>query len=206
MMPRPAVPTRRADILIAAREAFNARGFSATRMEDIARRCGISKAALYLQFPSKEALFQALTSEIIEQMLPEVAPADFGDTPAEDLLRSFVAVVASRLAQPDMAFVARVIIGEGMNFPELARFYHDNALSRGLGIAERIIRHGIARGEFAAGEPNFAARSVVGGILLMALWKIVFEPVGAEPLDVPAMAASHAETLLAGLKARKDAA
>jgi AcrR family transcriptional regulator len=203
-MSRPAVPSRRADILAAARAAFNERGFAATRMEDIGRRIGISKAALYLQFPSKEALFQALTSEIIEQMLPEVAPDDFGDRPASELLRGFITVIAARLAQPDMAFVARVIIGEGMNFPDLARYYHDHAISRGLGIAERIIVHGIARGEFAAVDPLLAARTVVGAILFGALWKIVFEPVGAEPLDIPAMAAAHAETVLMGLTIRKD--
>lgn len=205
-MPRPAVPNRRADILSAAQEAFNERGFSATRMEDIARRSGISKAALYLQFSSKEALFQALTTEIIEHVLPEVPPTEFADISAAQLLRGFVSQVADRLSRPDMAFVARVIIGEGMNFPELARFYHDHAISRGLGLADRIIRHGVERGEFTVPDPAFAAKSVIGGILLMALWQVVFEPVGAKPLDGPAMAAAHAETLLAGLLTRKEGA
>jgi len=205
-MPRPSVPTRRADILAAAQAAFNERGFAATRMEDIAARVGVSKAALYLQFPSKEALFEALTSEIIEAMLPEVAPGDFGDAPAPRLLRMFVAGIAERLARPEMAFVARVIIGEGMNFPGLARFYHEHAILKGLGIAERIIRHGVTRGEFACADPVLAARSVVGAVLLAALWRIVFEPVGAEALDVPALAMVHADTLLNGLLARKDKA
>ena len=82
-MPRPSVPTRRADILAAARDVFNARGFAGTRMDDIARAVGLSKAALYLQFSSKEALFEALVTELIEAMLPQAAPADFGDLPAE---------------------------------------------------------------------------------------------------------------------------
>jgi AcrR family transcriptional regulator len=205
-MPRPAVPTRRADILAAARDAFNARGFAATRMEDVARRVGISKAALYLQFASKEAMFEALIGELIGDMLPQAAPEDFGDTSAEQLLRGLIVFLTHRLTSPEMAFVPRVIIGEGMNFPKLAWYYHQHAITRGLGIVERIVRHGVARGEFTSADPHLACRSVVGGVLLGAIWRIVFEPVGAEPFDADALAAAHADTVLNGLLTRKEAA
>ena len=56
--------------------------------------------------------------------------------------------MAARLTEPEMAFVPRIIIGEGAKFPDLARFYHDHVIGSGLGLVERIIRHGIARGEF----------------------------------------------------------
>jgi AcrR family transcriptional regulator len=204
-MPRPAVPSRRSDILAAARQAFSARGFAATRMDDIARRAGISKAALYLQFDSKEALFEATTVELIEAMLPQAAPADFGDVPAEVLLRGLIAAFAVRLGESEMAFVPRVIIGEGMNFPDLARFYYENAVSRGMAVIDRIIRHGIARGEFVCADPAHACRSVIGGILVTAMWKHVFEPVGAAPIAIPAMAQTHADTLIEGLRRRKEA-
>lgn len=205
-MPRKSSPTRRADILLAARDAFNAGGFAGTRMEDIAGRVGISKAALYLQFESKQGLFESLIQETIAAMLPQAAPEQFGDMPAETVLRGFVTFMAERIASPEMAFVPRVIIGEGTNFPELARFYHDTVIERGLGVLERIIAHGVAREEFTCADPYHACRSIVGGVLFGALWKIVFEPVGAEPLDVSAMARTHADTVLSGLLVRKEAA
>ncbi len=205
-MARPSVPSRRADILLAARDVFNARGYSGTRMDDIARAVGLSKAALYLQFASKEALFEALVTELIETMLPQAAPADFGDTPAETILRGFIGFIAGRLTEPGMAFVPRVIIGEGALFPELARFYHDHVIARGLGLVERIIAHGVTRGEFACEDLPQASRSVIGGVLIAAIWKTTFEPVGAEPLDPAAMAQAHADTLLNGLLVRKDGA
>jgi AcrR family transcriptional regulator len=205
-MPRKSSPTRRADILLAARDAFNAGGFAGTRMEDIAGRVGISKAALYLQFESKQVLFKSLVQETIAAMLPQAAPEHFGDMPAETVLRRFIAFMAERIASPEMAFVPRVIIGEGTNFPELARFYHDTVIARGLGVLDRIIAHGVARGEFACADPHQACRSIVGGVLFGALWKIVFEPVGAEPLDASAMARTHADTVLSGLLVRKEAA
>ncbi len=202
-MARPKSPTRRSDVLVAARDAFNARGFAGARMEDIAAAAGISKAALYLDFSSKEALFEALTGELIEAMLPEAAPEQFGDTPASDLLRAFIAVMATRLTSPEMAFVPRVIIGEGMNFPALARYYHDHAIARGLGIVERIIEHGNARGEFSSPDPLQTCRTVVGGVLFGAIWKMVFEPIGAEPIDPAELARAHADTILNGLLTRK---
>jgi AcrR family transcriptional regulator len=205
-MARTKPPSRRADVLAAARAAFNARGFAGARMDDIAKTVGISKAALYLDFPSKQALFEALISELIETMLPEAVPEQFGDIPGEVLLRGFIAVMTRRIMQDDMALVPRVIIGEGLNFPELARFYHDHVIARGIGAIERIVAHGVARGEFVCADVPQAARSVVGGILLGAIWKMVFEPVGATPLDPATLAQGHADTLLSGLKLRKDAA
>ena len=204
-MPRPKVPTRRADILAAARAVFNARGFAGTRMEDIAGAAGLSKAALYLQFPSKQALFEALVVELIETMLPQAAPADFGDIPAETILRGLIGFMTERITSPDMAFVPRVIIGEGANFPDLARFYHDTVIARGLELVGRVIRHGIARGEFACTDIDQASRSVVGGILLEAIWQMVFVPIGARPVDPAAMAHSHADIILHGLRAGKVA-
>ncbi|MBS3928729.1 MAG: TetR/AcrR family transcriptional regulator [Sphingomonadales bacterium] len=204
-MPRPPVPTRRADILLAARDVFNARGFAGTRMDDIARASGISKAALYLQFDGKEALFQALVVELIETMLPHAAPAEFGDIPADAILRQFIGFMSARLTEPGMAFVPRVIIGEGANFPDLARFYHDHVISRGTGIVERIVEHGIVRGEFVSADIPQACRTVIGGVLIAAIWKTTFEPVGAEPIEPASMAQAHADTVLNGLLTRNHA-
>lgn len=201
-MARSAVPTRRADILLAARDVFNARGFAGTRMDDIARAVGLSKAALYLQFASKQALFEAMVSELIEAMLPRAVPGDFGDTSAELILRNFIQFMSGRITAPDMAFVPRVIIGEGANFPELAKFYHTHVITRGLTIVEKVLRHGIARGEFAVSDLAQAGRTIIGGVLLGAIWKNTFEPVGAKPIDPAQMAQAHADTVLNGLKTR----
>lgn len=203
-MPRPTPPNRRAEILAAARDTFNARGFAGARLDDIARAVGVSKAALYLQFASKEAIFAAAVRELIERTLPQIVPPVLDDVPAPALLRRFIVFAFERLSSSEMAFVPRVIIGEGMNFPDLARFYHDEVVNRILATTETIIRHGMARGELACARPDLACRSVAGGIVFGALWKTVFEPVGGAPLDIPAMAEVHADTLLGGLLPRKD--
>ena len=199
-MPRVTPADRRDRILEAAREEFAERGFAAARLEDVAKRVGISRAALYLAFDSKEAMFRALVSEVITEMMPKLLPSDYGSLPAPALLRAFVKNAMKRIASPDMAFLPRLIVGEGRNFPELARFYHETALICVLGAIERLIIHGVERGEFACADPKLAARSVAGGVIFAALWRNVFEPVGAEALDIDWMAENHAGLILAGLR------
>jgi AcrR family transcriptional regulator len=62
-MPRPAVATRER-ILRAAFTRFASYGFRRTSMEDIAEAAGVSRAALYLQFRNKEAIFRALSEDL----------------------------------------------------------------------------------------------------------------------------------------------
>ena len=42
------------ELLRSALELFVAKGFSATRSDEVAARAGVSKGTLYLYFPSKE--------------------------------------------------------------------------------------------------------------------------------------------------------
>lgn len=198
-MPRVTPSDRRERILEAAREEFATRGFAAARMEDVGKRVGISRAALYLAFDSKEALFRELVSHVITEIMPTLLPSDYGALPAPALLRGFVKNAMKRMASPEMAFLPRLIVGEGRNFPELARFYHETAMICVLGAVERLIIHGVERGEFACSDPKMVAHSVTGSIIHAALWCNVFEPVGAEPLNVEWLAECQAELVLAGL-------
>lgn len=203
-MARPSSPTRREDILAAARDEFIARGFAAARMDDIAARVGISKAAVYLQFASKEAVFRALVSEVVATSLPRITPPDVAGRNAAELLRQFIEAAFELVTRPEMLFLPRLIIGEGHKFPELVRFYHDEAIIRILGILEGIVRQGIERGELTCDDPANACRTIAGGIILTALWLTVLVPVGAARIDVPAAARTHADTVINGLLARKD--
>ncbi|HEY6829781.1 MAG TPA: helix-turn-helix domain-containing protein, partial [Gemmatimonadaceae bacterium] len=47
-------------ILSAALEVFGECGLAAARLEDIAKRAGLSKGTIYLYFPNKDELFRAV--------------------------------------------------------------------------------------------------------------------------------------------------
>src|SRR6186713_2829067 len=56
---------RRAAIVEAAMEEFIARGFAATRLDDIAKRAGVAKGTIYLHFKDKESMFEELVRTVI---------------------------------------------------------------------------------------------------------------------------------------------
>src|SRR6476646_1480900 len=51
---------RRAAIVDAALDEFIARGFAATRLDDVAKRAGVAKGTIYLHFKDKESMFEEL--------------------------------------------------------------------------------------------------------------------------------------------------
>ena len=190
------------EILAAALESFAERGFAATRLEDVAARAGISKGTLYLYFKSKEELFKAV---VRETLLPNLARIEAlvetfeGASPLllEQLLLTISGVLGSRIGA-----IPKLVIAEAGNFPDLARFYFDEVIQRGLGLIATILRRGIARGEFRAIDVDRAVFCVIAPMLVAALWKNSLEPYGeAPPLDAKALARTHLDLLLRGLQA-----
>src|SRR6267154_2022527 len=51
---------RREAIIEAALDEFIARGFTATRLDDVAKRAGVAKGTIYLHFKDKESMFEEL--------------------------------------------------------------------------------------------------------------------------------------------------
>jgi AcrR family transcriptional regulator len=74
-------------VLSAAVQVFARYGFAKATMGDIAREAGISRPALYLLFPNKEALFQALTHGLLETALAAAEAAWPAGGPATPGLR-----------------------------------------------------------------------------------------------------------------------
>lgn len=82
----------RAKVLAAAEEAFAADGL-AVPLDDIARLAGVGAGTVYRHFPSKEALFQAVVLERIEQFAEEARGLVTADEPGEVFLDYFVRVI-----------------------------------------------------------------------------------------------------------------
>jgi AcrR family transcriptional regulator len=66
--------TRRA-LLTAAREAFGERGYGPTSVEEIVRRAGVTKGALYHHFRDKDDLFVAVVEEVKREVTGTVGTA-----------------------------------------------------------------------------------------------------------------------------------
>lgn len=195
---------RPAELIAAALRCFSERGFAATRLEDVAASASVSKATVYLYFESKENLFEAVVRAAVTPSLDQahaLVDAFEGTTP--DLVRTILGVFETALEGPFPA-IAKLVIAESGNFPQLARLWADLVLRRGMAMVRRVIERGIERGEFRAVDPETAVPLLVAPVVLLALWKRSIGQHTDLQLDIHAILAEHAETLLQGL-ARTDA-
>jgi AcrR family transcriptional regulator len=198
---RRAPAQRPGEILEAALALFVEKGFAGTRLEDVAARAGLSKAAIYLYFEDKTALFQGVVQQAIGSNLLTVETlAKAHQGPVAALIPHILEFMASRVEDTSMASIAKVVIAESRAFPEIGRFYLKEVIGRGIPLFESLIARGVASGEFRSVDPMLTVRSLIGPMLLSIIWKTVFEPIGAEKLDVRALARHHADLMLRALR------
>lgn len=168
---------RPAEIVTAALEVFAARGFAGTRLEDVAARAGVSKGTLYLYFRNKEELFKAMVRHHILSNLAEAETrAREGDESTPELLHAVLTAFGRGLTETQAGVIPKLIIAESGNFPDLARFYAEEVIGRGFRLIVELLERGKARGDLRAVDGAVAPPVIMGPMLLLALWKNVFEP------------------------------
>ncbi len=84
-------------VLAAAAEVFHENGLGAS-LEDVARRAGVGVATVYRRFPSREALLEALLSDLLQTYLEEYEQVR--TRPGGQGLAAFVRTVAEVQATP----------------------------------------------------------------------------------------------------------
>lgn len=190
---------RPAEIVEAALTVFVEKGFAGARLDDIAASAGVSKGALYLYFATKEDLFRAVVGRAITPNLAAARSlAANHPGPFAELARGVAGALVRLMTTTPVGAVAKMVIGEARNFPELARIWHDDVVSQALAVLSEAIRAAQARGELNSGDPRAYALQFAAPLLVTAIWRETFEPVGAPPFDINALAAQHIETFLHG--------
>ena len=110
---------RREAILAAALDEFSARGFAATRLEDVARRAGVAKGTIYLHFADKEALFQELVRTMLGPLVASLDQLRTTDLPIRAVLERFADLFVIGIYGTRRRDVAHLVISEGARFPQL---------------------------------------------------------------------------------------
>jgi AcrR family transcriptional regulator len=194
---------RAPEILEAALEVFAQKGFAGTRMDDIARKAGITKGTIYLYFDSKESVFKALArASIGEQLAAVKAQVENFPGATAQLLRFVLSTMGRFAATSDRVILPRLLLAEAGNFPELAKFWREEIIEKGISLFGSIVQRGVDRGEFRAIAPEHAARLCVAPIVLIMIWRTTFAQFDAEPYDYDTLIEAHLQTLLQGLEAR----
>lgn len=155
-------------LLSAAAEAFADRGFHGTTTRDIAGAAGMSPAAVYVHFPSKEELLYQLMHDGHLQTLAVMDDADLPDAPAPQRLASVMSAFARYHALEHTG--ARVV-----NY-ELASLSAEHAvvvsaLRREVTARLRdIVDAGVAEGEFRTPDSRTCTEALLSMGVDIARW------------------------------------
>jgi len=186
------------EITEAALAAFADKGYTATRVEEVAKRAGISKGLLYLYFKTKEELFRAVVRSFVVPRIDVLAAStESPDMSAEAIMRGPLLGFMKSLPGSPVSVVVRLMISEGRKHPDLVTFYWDNVVSRGLDALQKIVEHGVHNGEFRRSAVNDMPHLIVLPAFFSVIWTLVF---GKQSLDTDQLIDAHFEIVLAHLK------
>ena len=190
------------EVLDAALALFVENGFAATRVEDVARRAGLSKGAVYLYFPSKEALLEGLVQRAIVPIAGSAlgALASFEGDPRV-AISMVLRMLAGRLAEEKVIAIPKLVFRELFAFPDLAAMYRREVLDRVLPAVEALIARGIAEGYLRPVDPALTVRSIIGPLVLHIALSELFGLRPADGLGIDRLIENHLTILFDGLSA-----
>lgn len=163
---------RPGELLAAALDLFVEKGYAATRVEEVARRAGVSKGTLFLYFASKDELFKAVVRENISGRFAQWrGEIDAFTGCSAELLRHAMQVWWRHLGDTKASGISKLIMSEASNFPELAVFYNHEVIEPGNQLILRILQRGVARGEFRPMNLHCGVHMVMAPMLYLLLWK-----------------------------------
>jgi len=185
---------RRGAIIEAAMDEFIARGFAATRLDDVAKRAGVAKGTIYLHFKDKESMFEELIRTAIVPLVVRL-----GSTPpppgasVRDMVEGFAGTFIQEVATTRRGDIVRLIVAEGPRFPAVADFYYREVVSRGLAGMRALIELGIARGEIKQKNLARFPQIMVAPALIAVIWQSLFSR--HAPLDALEMFRVHLDLI-----------
>lgn len=190
---------RPAEIVEAGISEFAMHGFEGARLERIAKTAGISKATIYLYYPSKEALFLAAVEEhVISVMADNESFLDSFDGTTSEMLKRLLRGIYGRFTNGRAQTLFRILLTEGDRIPEVVTNYHAMTIKRGTTLLRRILERGIARGEVANGPILENPQVVIAPAMFFALHNMIFSSAGT--LDFEAYFEAHMELVIKGVK------
>ena len=194
------------EVLDAALELFMEKGFAATRVDDIARRAGLSKGAVYLYFPSKEAVLEGLVRRAIIPIADSAleALAHYEGDP-RIIISMVIKMVGHRFSDPRIVAIPKVVFREVLGFPHLAEMYRTEVLDKVLPVVSGLIRRGVEQGYLRQVDPDLTLRSIIGPLMLHLLLAEVFRITPEGGLHFDRMVDNHLSILFDGLSAPPSA-
>ena len=193
------------EVLDAALDLFIEQGFAATRVDDIARRAGISKGAVYLYFPSKEAILEGLVRRAIVPIASHALSfVENYDGDPRLVITMVMKMLATKLSDPRLLAIPKLIVREVIGFPELAAMYRREVLDKVMPVLEGLIKKGVEQGYLRQVDPHLTIRSIIGPVMLHVAMAEIFGITPPDGLALDRLIDNHLTILFDGLSAPQE--
>lgn len=188
---------RPGELIAAGLAEFAEFGFARARLEDVARRAGVSKGTIYRYFPDKEALFLAAAQSVATKVQDEIISAitAFEGT-TEELIRLLLEQLYRLIETSEIRTIIRIVFTEGPHYPALVTFYYQEVVSRGRTSLRHLVDRGLARGEIARGPSADFPEVIMAPALMSVIWRQTFGEIA--PIPGSTFHAAHLDLLLKG--------
>lgn len=181
---------KRERILRAALKVFMSYGYRRTTMDDIARHVGMSRPALYLTFPGKEAIFRDVVDKGLNEMLREIEAGLPALKSLEAQLRHVFELWSVRTFETIMrAPAANELMTSSY---DCAKDVFERGAQRLAGILAQIIRDAVA-------EPGVLQPSAEVRARIMIAAVHGFKSAARDPQDMRALVHDMVRMVVAGL-------
>jgi TetR/AcrR family acrAB operon transcriptional repressor len=165
-------------ILDAALKIFSSKGYSATRLEDIAEAAGVTRGAVYWHFQNKVQLYNTLVMEISSEKFESVIAQaiEAGGTYLEVLRQIHINVMDMVERYPEMRAVMELISYKvEESIPELADTFRakvdivEEAVRQGADFLRRGVDQGVIRDDLDPMDMSWAWQAFREGVTRMWL-------------------------------------
>lgn len=177
--------TRLNQILLAARELIAGGGVTALTVRAIARKVGVTEAAIYRHVESKEQVLVMLLEDVRQSVLDTIEERTSPYTSAldklEHVLQHHLSFIESRRG------ISFVVIAEAAQFQETTvRAAGEKLVEDYLSTVEKLIQEGIESGEVEPSINPSAAATMFFGIIQASVTRWLFDS-SAHPLTENAL-------------------
>ena len=187
------------EITEAAFSVFADKGYASARVEEVARRAGVSKGLLYLYFKTKEELLKAVIKSVVIRRVDALLLAvEQTELSSEEFIRGPLLDFMKSVPGSPVAIVIRLLIAEGQRHPDLVDYYWENVVAKGLSAISGFIQRGVQRGEFRDTAITNQPQLILAPVMLSIVWRILFTK---RSLDTDRLIETQIDMILGYIKA-----
>jgi AcrR family transcriptional regulator len=188
--------SRRRQIAEAALRVWLREGFHQASVEDIAREAGLGKGTLYLYFPTKEAVLEAVIGRFSVLHAIEDWIGKIREIPPEQAVRALVSTLWQKLKERTPALT--LVLSGGALRPDNTRVFLERVMMPGNRLVAEYLDHCVERGALRPMDTFIAARALVGSVVMFMLSQHVLGGAELHPMSDDAIVETLSDLFLRG--------